>query len=159
MAPVAPSLSPSIPTPAGRHAAFRVWDRLTGAGFTNLLHVGLPDGRDPADLSEPATIMRLRRAIMVARPLALGVADQRIADAAGGRDLDFQKRYAVLQHVLDHDLHRIPTDRISPYLAHLTQRLRLDHQTVTAAAVDRLVPNLTSTGRPEHIVEYCCSTR
>lgn len=97
--------------------------------------------------------MRLRRAIMVARPLALGVADQRIADAAGGRDLDFQKRYAVLQHVLDHDLHRIPTDRISPYLAHLTQRLRLDHQTVTAAAVDRLVPNLTSTGRPEHIVE------
>lgn len=131
--PVAVALDPDA---AGRQAAIRVWDRLTDAGLTNLLHVNLPDGRDPADLVHAGHGQRLRHAIMVARPLALAVADHRIAEAG---NLDhLQKRLAVLHYVLDHDLAKVPTDRISPYLAHLTQRLQLDHQTVTYAAVEHL---------------------
>ena len=133
--------------PAGRQATIKAWDRLTDAGLTNLLHVALPDGCDPADLIRAGHGQRLRQAIIRARPLAIAVADQRIATAGTG--LDVQKRYAILQHILGHDLHRVPTDRISPYLAHLGSQLRLDHETVTSAAVARLVPAYP----PEYAIE------
>ena len=126
------------PDPAGRHAVVRAWDQLTDAGITNLLHVALPHDHDPADLVRAGHHQQLRHAIIHARPLSLAVADHRIAEAG---TLDhFDKRYAVLHHVLDHDLPRIPPNQISTYLAHLTQQLHLDHTTVTAAAVDRITP-------------------
>ena len=127
--------------PAGRLAAVRAWDQLTGAGLTNLLHIALPEGRDPADLVRAGHGRHLRHAIVHARPLAFAVADQRIADASQTSNLDhLEKRYAVLRHVLDRDLLRVPIDRIGPYLGHLAARLQLDHETVTAAAADRISP-------------------
>lgn len=144
--PVAVALDPDA---AGRTATVRAWDRLTDAGLTNLLHITLPEGRDPADIVRAGRTQRLRHAIVHARPLAIVVADHRIAEAGNLDHLN--KRHAVLEHVLAQDLTRVGADRVAPYLAHLAQHLQLDHQTVTAAALDRLTP--TTTSRAEHAYE------
>ena len=108
-------------------------------------------GRDPADLVRAGRGQTLRHAIATARPLATAVADHRIAQAGGLGHL--QRRFAVLDHVLNNDLTRVPADRLSPYLAHLTERLGLDNQDVTVAALDRLAPSRSPDGMSDDVVE------
>lgn len=123
---------------AGQAAAARAWERLTDAGATNLLHVTLPPGKDPADLVRAGRHQQLRHAIVTATPLPLAVADHTIA-AAGKLD-HLHKRVALLTHLLDRDLPRVPVDLIGRYLTHLAQRLDLDHADITAAAAEQLAP-------------------
>jgi len=63
------------PDPAGRAAALSAWELLTAAGATNLLHIALPDGKDPAELVRNGRGQMLRDAITGHRPLAFAVAD------------------------------------------------------------------------------------
>lgn len=124
---------------AGREATLRAWTHLTAAGARNLLHIALPEGRDPADLVRAGHDRQLRHAIVASRPLSVVVADHKIA-AAGPID-HLHGHVGVLRQVLAEDLAFVPIDKMNVYLGHLARRLGLDHAAVTAAAADQLAPD------------------
>ena len=130
--PVAVALDPD---PAGRAATLRAWKLFTDAGATNLLHVALPAGKDPAELIRIGRGVWLRAALAHCRPLAFAVADQRIADAQPDEN-NVAQRVAIAHHVVHHDLAHVPASRVGPYVAHLAAKLDLDTTTLTAVAVD-----------------------
>ena len=130
--PIAVALDPDD---AGRAATLRAWELLTAAGIKNLLHITLPNGKDPAELIRNGRSQALRDAITNHRPLAFTVADHRIG-AAGPRADNPLQRAAIARHVLQHDLRHVPADQVSRYVTHLAHRLQLHPETVTAQATD-----------------------
>ena len=125
------------PDAAGRTATLRAWDLLTAAGATNLLHVALPEGRDPAELIRNGRANRLRDAITRNRPLAFAVADQRIRDARPDPENTAQ-RVAIARHVAALDLRHVPGSQVGAYVVHLARELQLDTSTLTAIATDAI---------------------
>lgn len=130
--PIAVALDPDT---AGRAATLRAWELLTAAGVKHLLHITLPDGKDPAELIRNGRSQVLRDAITSHRPLALTVADHRIREAGPDPENALQ-RAAIARNVLQHDFRRIPADQVSHYITHLAHALQLHSETVTAAATD-----------------------
>ena len=123
------------PDPAGRAATLGAWNLFTEAGATKLLHVTLPEGKDPAELIRIGRGVWLRAALAHSRPLAFAVADQRIADAQPD-PINIAQRVEIAHHVVRHDLAYVPAPRVGPYVAHLADRLSLDTQTMTAIVID-----------------------
>lgn len=121
------------PDAAGRAATLRAWELFTAAGARNLLFIQLPDGRDAAELVRNGRKAWLRNRITRGRPLAFVVADQRILEAVPRLD-NVAQRVAVAQHVVRHDLRRLPNALMSTYVAHLAAKLHLDVATVTTIA-------------------------
>lgn len=132
--PIAVALDPD---PAGRAATIRAWELLTAAGSRNLLHVALPDGKDPAELIRNGRGQVLRDAITGHQPLAIAVADQRVVAAQPDPD-NWMQRAAIARHVLRQDLQFVPPDQVGRYVAHLSRRLELNPETVTAEATDAI---------------------
>lgn len=143
--PIAVALDPDA---AGRSATLKAWDLLTAAGASNLLHIALPDGRDPAELLRNGRGARLREAITHHRPLAFTVADQRIAEARPDRD-NAAQRVAIAQHIAEHDLRHVPGSLVGAYVVHVASRLDLDTSTMTAIATDAVRAGNTP---PDHDV-------
>lgn len=139
------------PDRAGRAATLRAWELLTGAGATNLLHIALPAGRDPAELVRNGRASRLRDAIRRNRPLALAVADQRIADAQPNPQ-NAAQRVAIAKHVTELDLLHVPGAVVGAYVVHLARRLDLDTSTVTSIATEAVGAGLTRRGVDADIV-------
>jgi DNA primase catalytic core len=123
------------PDRAGRAATLRAWELLTAAGAHNLLHVSLPDRKDPAELVRNGRAAWLRSRISRTRPLAFAVAEQRIAEAGPEHDNTAQ-RVTVAHHDVQQDLHRLPDTLVGPYVSHIATCLDLDSATVTAIATD-----------------------
>lgn len=152
--PIAVALDPD---PAGRAATIRAWDLLTAAGATNLLHIALPDGRDPAELLRNGRADRLRDAITSHRPLVFAVADQRISEARPDPDNTAQ-RVAIATHIAKTDLRHVPGTLIGAYVVHLAQRLNLDTSTMTAIATEAVSAGLTRRGiDPAHVHARMCA--
>ena len=128
---------------AGRQATLRAWDTLTApdspARGHQLLHIDLhPHGKDPAALIQAGHGDLLRSTLIRPRPLALAIADIRIAEAG---DLDHVgRRMALLDHLIDHDLPAVHPSSVARYLIHVASRLTLPHTDVTRAVVERHAP-------------------
>ncbi len=123
---------------AGRRATLAAWDLLKtsrGPAAGALLHVQLPAGHDPADLVQRGRGDELRRQLMRPAPLANVVADI-VIDQAG--PLDHVGKQLALTRDLVRDVHHLHKAGISGYLAHIGQRLALDHHTVTREALNAL---------------------
>lgn len=142
--PIAVALDPD---PAGRAATLRAWELLTAAGGRHLLHIPLPNGKDPAELIRGGRGQVLRDAITGHRPLELAVADQRIIDARPNPD-NWMQRAAIARHILNQDLKFVRPDQVGPYVAHLSRRLELDPETVTAEATDLITAGILAPPPP-----------
>lgn len=140
--PIAVALDPD---PAGRAATIRAWNLLTVGGATNLLHIALPEGRDPAELLRNGRADRLRDAITKHRPLAFAVADQRIADARPDPENSAQ-RVAIATHIAQTDLRHVPGTLIGAYVVRVARRLDLDTSTMTAIATEAVSAGLARRG-------------
>lgn len=132
--PIAVALDPDQ---AGQSATLRAWELLTAAGARNLLHVSLPDGRDPAELVRDGRGTWLRGRISHSRPLAFAVASLRVMDAEPDAD-NAAQRIAIANHVARHDLRCVPNSLVNSYVAHLASILDLDTATVTSVAVEAI---------------------
>lgn len=143
--PIAVALDPD---PAGRAATVRAWELLTAADAQNLLHVPLPEGKDPAELIRAGRGDALRRAVTHNRPLAMAVADQRIA-AARIQHGDWQRGLMVARDVCRTDLPYVPWQHVATYIIRLAASLHLNVDLVTDAAAEALAagPAGTKPGR------------
>lgn len=135
------------PDPGGRSATVRAWEVLTDAGARNLLQVPLLDGRDPAELVRIGRDNLLRDAIVDNRPLAMVVADQRIAAIGVTRLNPWQRRLVMAKDVVSRDLKRVPSDLVGAYVAHLAQRLDLAPEVITAVATEAVAIRPPAGGR------------
>lgn len=152
--PIAVALDPDA---AGRAATIRAWDLLTAAGATNLLHIALPEGRDPAELVRNGRASRLREAITSHRPLSFAVANQRIAEARPDPD-NAAQRIAIARHVAETDLAHVPATLVGAYVVHVGRQLRLDTSTMTAIATEAVSAGLTRRGiDPGHVRARMCA--
>lgn len=120
---------------AGRTATRHAWEVLTDAGATHLRHVTLPDGKDPAELVRNGRGNLLQDAVYRNGPLAEAVADITISSAAIPTG-EWQRGLLTAQQLFRDDLHRIPTDQVAAYVAHIAHQLRLPADMATAAAAD-----------------------
>jgi DNA primase len=133
--PIAVALDPDV---AGRAATLRAWEVLTAAGARNLLHISLPEGKDPAELVRNGRTAWLRGRFDRRRPLGFAVADQRIIEATPNPD-NASHRVSIARHILRQDLRRLPATLVGTYVAHVAPKLDLDAATVTAIAVEVIV--------------------
>lgn len=111
---------------AGQHATLRAWEVITrneNLRGRPILHIALPDGKDPADLcrEDPPA---LRQAVTRPRPLAYAVLDARLSDA--GRLDHVGKRVALMKHVIASDLPHVHSAVRTDYLLRVAKALGVD---------------------------------
>jgi len=121
--------------PAGRQAALRAYPLLRAAGAWPTT-ADLPDGHDPASLTQHHGPAALTASLQTTRPLAALVIDERLAAWAGR--LDWPEGRIGAARDTARLLAALPPEHVGPQVARLADRLRLDPATITAAVLDAL---------------------
>ncbi len=121
--------------PAGRQAALRAYPLLRAAGAWPTT-ADLPDGSDPASLTQHHGPAALTTALRTARPLAERVIDERLAGWAGR--LDWPEGRLGAARDAARLLAALPAEHVGPQVQRLADRLGLDPATITAAVLDAL---------------------
>jgi len=131
--------------PAGRQAALRAYPLLRAAGAWPTT-TDLPDGHDPASLTQHHGTAALTTALETAQPLAELVIDERLARWAGRVDWP-EGRIGAARDAAPL-LAALPPEHVGPQVARLADRLGLPPATITAAVLDALTGPGTDT-RPD----------
>jgi len=121
--------------PAGRQAALRAYPLLRAAGAWPTT-TDLPDGDDPASLTQHHGTAALTAALQTARPLAELAVDERLTGWAGR--LDWPEGRIGAARDAARLLAALPPEHVGPQVARLADRLALDPATITAAVLDAL---------------------
>ncbi len=133
--------------PAGRQAALRAYPLLRAAGAWPTT-ADLPDGHDPASLTQQHGTAALTAALETGRPLAEQVVEERLAGWAGR--LDWPEGRIGAARDTARIIAALPPEHVGPQVARLADRLGLDPATITAAVLDALTGPDTDTGPDEH---------
>jgi len=132
--------------PAGRQAALRAYPLLRAAGAWPTT-ADLPDGHDPAGLTQHHGTGALTAALETARPLAELVVDERLAAWAGR--LDWPEGRIGAARDAARLLAALPSEHVGPQVQRLADRLGLDPATITTAVLDALTGPDADTGHDD----------
>ncbi len=128
--------------PAGRQAALRAYPLLRDAGAWPTT-ADLPDGHDPASLTQQHGPAALNASLETVRPLAEPVIDDRLAAWAGR--LDWPEGRIGAARDTARIIAALPPEHVGPQVQRLADRLGLDPATITAAVLDALTGPDTDT--------------
>ena len=131
---------------AGRQAALRAYPLLRAAGAWPTT-ADLPDGHDPASLTQQHGAAALTAALQTARPLAELVIDERLTRWAGR--LDWPDGRIGAARDAAQIIAALPPEHVGPQVARLADRLGLDPATITAAVLDALTGPDTNPGHDD----------